>query len=176
MIVQSLSCNRQSFTIPTLFNCRSLCLVGFWSTMCWQSLCTKTRNWMANWDFFEIEAELEHLLVNETSQSREKTDIVQGLRSLCPGKHRVLSKPASGCVQTWLYCKICDIDLTEPQCDSHSLVCLPSITRSGFPKCKPVYRLKQILHNDQRKIVHWNWTLVVSVHDWLITLTFFAAS
>ena len=65
-------------------------------------------------------------------------------------------KPASGCVQTWLYCKVGDIDLTESQCDSHSLVCLPSITRFAFPKCKPVYRLKQVLHNDQREIVKLN--------------------
>ena len=31
---------------------------------------------------FERQAELEDLLVNETSQSREKRDIVEGLRSL----------------------------------------------------------------------------------------------
>ena len=95
---------------------------------------------------FEREAEL---------QSREKRDIVEGLRSLCPGKHRVLSKTSTwmctnlALLQNWRY-------RSESQCDSHSLVCLPSITRFGFPKCKPVYRLKQILHNDQRKIVKLN--------------------
>ena len=103
----------------------------------------------------EREAELEHLRVNETTQSREKRDIVEGLRSLCPEKHRVLSKTSIwmctnlALLQSWR-CR------SESQCDSHSLVCLPSITRFAFPKCKPVYRLKQVLHNDQREIVKLN--------------------
>ena len=103
---------------------------------------------------FEREAELEHLLVNETSQGREKRDIVEGLRSLCPGKHRVLSNPPSGCVQSLLYCRIGDKDLIEPQCGSHSLACLPSISRFGFPKCKPVYKWMYItLRNGRQKIL-----------------------
>ena len=46
----------------------------------------------------EREAELEHLRVNETAQSREKRDIVEGLdlQSLCPKPRRVSSKPAYG--------------------------------------------------------------------------------
>ena len=37
---------------------------------------------------FEKEAQLEHLSVNETSQSSEKRDIIKGLRKLCPGTHQ----------------------------------------------------------------------------------------
>ena len=54
---------------------------------------------------YERGTELEHLRVNETTQSREKRDIVEGLQSLCPKPRRV-SKPAYGCVQTWLYCTV----------------------------------------------------------------------
>ena len=106
---------------------------------------------------FEREAELEHLPVNETSQSREKRDIVEGLRKLCRGTHRVSSEPASGCVQTWLYCTVNGETFWEPQCASQSTSCLHSITRFGFPKCKPVYRWMQItLRNGQKKILKLN--------------------
>ena len=47
-------------------------------------------------DRSEREAEFKHLPVNETSQSREKRDILEGLKNICPGTHRVSSKPASG--------------------------------------------------------------------------------
>ena len=102
---------------------------------------------------FERGDELQHLPVNETSQSREKRDAVKGLRELCPGSHSVSSKPASGCVQTWLYCN----NLTEPECATQSLGCLPSVARFGFPKCKPVYKWMQItLPNGQRKPLKLN--------------------
>ena len=103
---------------------------------------------------FAREAELEQVLVNETSQNREKRDILEGLRSLCPRAGRALSKPASGCVQSVLYCRIGDKDLIEPQCGSNSFVCLPSIARFGFPKCKPVYKWMHItLRKGENKIL-----------------------
>ena len=106
---------------------------------------------------FERGDELQDLPVNETSQSREKRDAVEGLRQLCPGKHPVSSKPASGCVKAWLYCNINHMNLTEPQCASQSLRCLPNIARFGFPKCKPVYKWVQItLSNGQRKTLKLN--------------------
>ena len=97
---------------------------------------------------------LQHLSLNETSQSRGKRHVVEGIPNLCPGTYEVSAKPASGCVKNWLYCRIDNINLTEPQCDSQSFVCLPSITRFGFPKCKPAYQWMQItLRNAQKKLL-----------------------
>ena len=96
---------------------------------------------------FERGAELQHPPVNEMSQSRGKRDVnvLYGITDLCPGTESIeLQKPRSGCVRKWLYCHKNHINLTEPQCDSQSLACLPSVARFGFPKCKPVYKWIQI--------------------------------
>ena len=109
---------------------------------------------------FERQAELEHLPVNETSQSSDKIYVVNGIRNIFPAC-KVLLKPADGCIQTWLYCTGNRVNLTEPQCDSQSPRCLPSVTRFGFPKCKPVYKWVQIkLPNGQKKVVKLNTTCV----------------
>ena len=100
---------------------------------------------------FERAAELQHPSVNETSQSRGKRDVnvLNGLQDLCPGKEsKVSPKPGSGCVRKWLYCHYNHNNLIEPQCDSLSLRCLPSVARFGFPKCKPVYNWTQITLTD----------------------------
>ena len=109
---------------------------------------------------FERAAELQHPSVNETSQSRGKRDVnvLYGLRDLCPGtESKVLPKPGSGCVRKWLHCHYNHNNLIEPQCDSQSLRCLPSVARFGFPKCKPVYKWMQItLLNGQQKRLKLN--------------------
>ena len=106
---------------------------------------------------FEGGDELQHLPVNETPQSREKREAVEGLRELCPGTHRDSSKPASGCVKTWLHCN--KLNLTVAVCATQSLGCLPSVARFGFPKCKPVFEWMQItLPNGQRKVLKLNAT------------------
>lgn len=106
---------------------------------------------------FEINVRLQHLSVNETSQNRGKRHVVKGISDLCQGTYGVSPKPASGCVQRWLHCRVGDVNLTEPQCASESYVCLPSIAEFGFPKCKSVYKLIYIpLRNGERKIVKLN--------------------
>ena len=110
---------------------------------------------------FEREAELEHLPVNETSQSSDK-NYVNGIQNISPGTAcQVSTKSAHGCVQTWLYCKFNWVYLMEPQCARQSSGCLPSVTRFGFPKCKPVYKWMQIkLPNGQKKRLKLNTTCV----------------
>ncbi|XP_029198345.2 uncharacterized protein LOC114963335 [Acropora millepora] len=105
---------------------------------------------------FDGEAELEHLPVNETSQSSDKNYVVNGIRDISPAC-QVSTKPAHGCVRTWLYCKFNWVNLTEPQCASQSSGCFPSVTRFGFPKCKPIYKWMQIkLPNGQKKRLKLN--------------------
>lgn len=105
---------------------------------------------------FDGEAELEHLPVNETSQSSDKNYVVNGIQDIFPAC-QVSTKPAHGCVQTWLCCKFNWVNLTEPQCASQSSGCFPSVTRFGFPKCKPIYKWMQIkLPNGQKKRLKLN--------------------
>ena len=111
---------------------------------------------------FERGAELQHPPVNETSQSRGKRDVnvLNGIPDLCTVEEsKRLPTPGSGCVREWLYCHYNHNNLTEPQCDSQSLGCLPSVARFGFPKCKPaaVYKWMQItLLNGQTKRLKLN--------------------
>ena len=107
---------------------------------------------------FERKRETQHLPVNQTSQSRKKRDVLYGIRDLCPGTFGVSSKPASGCVKTWLYCKYNDINLIEPQCADLSYGCLRNIPRFGFPKCSPTdYQWKLItLPSGQKKLLKLN--------------------
>ena len=102
----------------------------------------------------ERNVRLQHLSVNETSQSRGKRHVVEVIPNPCSRTYEVSAKPASGCVQTWFNYRIDDINLIVPQCACQSLGCLPSITRFGFPKCKPVYQWKEItLRNGEKKML-----------------------
>lgn len=106
---------------------------------------------------FETNVRLQHVSVNKTSQNRGKRHVVKGISDLCLGTYGVSPKPASGCVQRWLHCKVGDINLTEPQCASQSYACLPSIAKFGFPRCKSVYKFIYIPYrNGERKIVKLN--------------------
>ena len=105
--------------------------------------------------------------MNGTSQTFDKIYALNGIRNLCPGTAcEVSSKSACGCVQTWLSCEVNGKNLTESQCASQSLSCLHGVTRFGFPKCKPVYIIGTKLRFLTVKRKCWNWTVVVSVHDW----------
>ena len=107
---------------------------------------------------FEKKVEMQHLPVNQTSQSRGKRHVLYGIPDVCPGTYGVSSKPASGCVKTWLYCRFNDIDLIEPQCAGQSYGCLRNIPRFGYPRCSPThYQWKLItLSNGQKKVLKLN--------------------
>lgn len=106
---------------------------------------------------FEKKVEMQHLPVNQTSQSRGKRHLFYGIQRVCPGAYGVSSKPASGCVKTWLYCRFNGIDLIEPQCAGQSYGCLRNIPRFGYPRCSPThYQWKQITYNGQKKLLKLN--------------------
>lgn len=115
-------------------------------------------------EHFERGAELHRLPVNETSQSRGKRDVnvLYGIADLCLVEETSqLPRPPSGCVQRWLHCKNNYINLTEPQCARASFACLSSVAKFEFPKCKPVYKWKQITFpNGQMKRLKLNDTCV----------------
>ena len=159
---QSPSCNQQSF-YNIYFVLLQLLFVFVSGTFLVNNVLAKPL-YLENLDgtlrHFERGAELQHLPVNETSQSRGKRDVnvIYGIPDLCPGTgSSELLKPRSGCVRKWLYCEYNHYNFTEPQCYNQSLGCLPSVARFGFPKCKPVYEWKQItLLNGQQKRLKLN--------------------
>ena len=153
---QSSSCHQQSFTIPIFFVLLQLLFVFVSGTFLVNNVLAKPL-YLENLDGtlgnFERGAELQHPPVNETSQSRGKRDVnvLYGIADLCDVRQsHELSN--SGCVRAWLYCNYNQMKLKEPQCATHSVACLPSVARSGFPQCKPVYNWRKItLLNGQQK-------------------------
>lgn len=55
---------------------------------------------------------------------------------------RNATEPAiNGCVKRWSRHPGSNGDVLVAECKKHSFACLHSITKFGFPKCKPVYKI-----------------------------------
>ena len=93
-------------------------------------------------------------VVNETSQSRSKRQVLDGLSAVCPGTYHDYSGPlsttADGCVKRWSYCP--KYNLYEAECKSTSFSCLSNIPIYGYAKCQGVPKTVTVtLSNGQKK-------------------------
>ena len=94
--------------------------------------------------------------VNETSQSRSKRQVLDGLSAVCSGTSpdslRPSSMNAGGCVRRWWYCP--KFKLVEAECKPTSFSCLSSIPSYGIAKCQGVSEIKTVkLSNGQEIMV-----------------------
>ena len=92
--------------------------------------------------------------VNETSQSRSKRQVLDGLSAVCSGTSRDSLRPspmkADGCVRRWSYCP--KFNLYEAECKSTSFSCLSNIPIYGYAKCQGVPKTVTVtLSNGQKK-------------------------
>ena len=91
--------------------------------------------------------------VNETSQSRSKRQVLDGLSAVCSATYDSSgpsSTTAHGCVRRWLYCP--KYKLYEAECKSTSFSCLSSIPIYEYAKCQGVRKTETVtLSNGQKK-------------------------
>lgn len=65
---------------------------------------------------------------------------------------RNATEPAiNGCVKRWSRHPGANGDVLVAECKKHSFACLHSITKFGFPKCKPVYKIISLLKSSGTK-------------------------
>ena len=93
--------------------------------------------------------------VNETSQSRSKRQVLDGLSAVCsgtsPGSLRPSSMNAVGCVRRWSYCP--KFKLIEAECKPTSFSCLSSIPTYGIAKCHGVSEMKTVTLSNGQEIM-----------------------